>query len=60
MARKDGFKEELVAGPKVLLSGHIILALSDSPRVYMVQASGEMHSDQGLALVAWASRHPGP
>lgn len=60
MARRDGFKDEVVAGQQVLLSGRLLLALSDAPRVCLVQAPKEMRFDQGLALVdGWASHHPG-
>lgn len=59
-ARKDGFRDEVVAGQPMLRSGEVVVGISDAPRVCIVQAPLAMTRQQGFDLAdAWASRHPG-
>lgn len=59
-AKAAGFKSDQVGGHPVLVQGELILAVSDSPRVCLVQAQPSMTFTQGVSLVdAWAARHPG-
>lgn len=59
-ARRDGFKDDIVGQQPILRLGTLMMGISDSPRVCMVQAPSEMTFDQGIALVdGWAARHPG-
>jgi hypothetical protein len=59
-AKADGFKVSQVGGQTVLILGELVLGVSDSPLICMVQAPPELTFAQGALLVdAWAARHPG-
>jgi hypothetical protein len=59
-ARKDGFRDEVVAGQPMLRSGEVLIGISDSPRVCFLQAPPALSLEQGFALAdSWAGRHPG-
>jgi phage gp36-like protein len=58
-AAKDGFKEELVFGQRVMVKNDVLLGLSDAPRVCFLQAPTGFDFQAGQALVdAWAGSDP--
>lgn len=59
-AKDAGFKDDRVGAQPVLITGELILSVSDSPRVCLIQAPASMSFEQGIALVdGWAARHAG-
>lgn len=59
-AHGNGFRDETIAGQRMLRSGDLLVGLSDAPRVCFIQAPASMTMDEGMALAdAWGARHPG-
>lgn len=59
-AKADGFKSDRVGAQPVLISGELIVSLSDVPRACAVQAPAGMAFAEGAALLeTWAGTHPG-
>ena len=59
-ARADGFVDDVVLGQRVLRKGELLVALSETPVVCLVQAPYAMTLEQGFALTdEWAKRRPG-
>ena len=59
-AEADGFEPVQLNGRPFLVQGHLILSVSDSPRVCIVQAPSGMTFAQGISLVdGWGARHTG-
>jgi hypothetical protein len=60
LARNDGLKADVVAGQRVMRQGDLLVVLSDSPRVCVVQAPPAMTRAEGFALAdAWAKGQAG-